>query len=232
MTYQITPDQAKELKDKIESLLPSPDVMEMVDEVCNRAFGFYIPNTSYFGWETPEKYSKLKRELEKMECVVLEVCPNKGMRVFSIGSTSPEAIKLVRKLYNMELWIDRFNEAIKIGINIHINPNQLRGFENCLNPIDLEWAESVIKEEFNKPLPTKEEILKFAKDFLKEYREAEEKLAYEVLLSGDTYTKSSDTNPKSSGFLGKDKSPVSCFTIGAIAGFIVFSLAFLISTIY
>lgn len=232
MTYQITPDQAKELKDKIESLLPSPDTMEMVDEVCNRVFGFDIPNTAYFGWKIPEKYSKLRIELENMGCDVLEMYHGKGMWVFRVGKTSPEATKLVRKLHNMGLWIDRFNEAIKIGLNIHINPNQLKNFEDCLNPIDLEWAESVIKEEFNKPLPTKEEILKFAKDFLKEEREVEEKLAYEVLLSDDTYTKSSDTNPKSSGFLGKDKSPVSCFTIGAIAGFIVFSLAFLISTIY
>lgn len=231
MKYQITPDQAKELKDKIESLLPSPDVMEVVDELCNRVFGFDIPNTSYLGWEIPEKYSKLKRELEKMECIVLVMYSSRDMRVFSVGKTSPEAIKLVRKLHNMGLWIDRLNEAIKIGLNIHINPNQLKGFRDCLNPIDMEWAESVIKEEFNKPLPTKEEILKFAEDFLKEYRESEEKLAYESLLklSDDAYTKSFDTSPKSSGFLGEDKSPVSCFTIGAIGAFIVFAIGFIIS---
>lgn len=229
MTYQITPEQAKILKEKIERNLPSWNLLLNINEVGTNRFSVGIPNTtdSFIPKHIQNELESALTQLSDRLYIsgsfeFKEINCYQDMRVSYFPDVSTDAHSARTKVNNMLMWVEKLDKSSKLGVNLYSTDEEQKVLEDCLLPFDMEWLEKVVKEELSKPVVTEEEVLKFAENFLKDQ---EDKL--KPTRSAEKHDCLAQFNEVGGV---EEKSPVSCFTIGAIGAFIVFALGFIVST--
>lgn len=212
MTYQITPERAKEFKEQMEKLLPDEEIQRKMWEVSERPWEVEIPETSEL-YLSNEMNGLLREYLKSLGWFTYRWYL-RNVDVIGVNHKDHEFNEIKSKVSEINNWISSFDKAIKLGIHIYLDDARRESLEDCLTPMNMEWVEKVIREEYDKPFHTKEDVIKIVNDYLdklkKENVEAQKK-EFErefSIVQADT----------------PNKFPISCFALGAIGAFIVFAI--------
>lgn len=143
----------------------------------------------------------------------------KNVEVWGVNYKSHEFNEIQFKVSEINSWINSFDKAIKLGIHIYLDDDRRKSLEDCLTPMNMEWVEKVIREEYDKPFHTKEDVIKIANDYLDKLKEENVEVQKKEFEREFSIVQADTPNI----------SPISCFALGAIGAFIVFAIAFLVS---
>lgn len=116
--------------------------------------------------------------------------------------------------------MERLRNAYNMGISLYLGEEDFKQLENVKEPIRKEHLKELVEQAKSLPPVKQEDLEEYVNAYLKKHNLYVEENSHSVagcVQHGDIFP------------LGESKSPISCFTIGVIGGFIVFALGFIIS---
>lgn len=226
MNYQITPSQAKELLDHLQAV--SDEEKEYIEELSP-----YVGGIKSYTFKSKDRgrlniLFQLRDELAKIypdyfveydwldaewETMVQESKITISVR-FSLINRAVNKHNLRKK------YMGRLKNAYNMGISLYVGEKDFKQLENVKEPIRKEHLKELVEQAKSLPPVKQEDLEEHVNAHLKKHNLHVEENSHSVAGCA----RHGDIIP-----LGESKSPVSCFTIGAIGAFIVFALGFIIS---
>lgn len=226
MNYQITPSQAKELLDHLQSV--SDEEKEYIEELTPYV-GDRNSYTFKSRWDsTLSLFSQLRKELAQIypDYFVYQEWLNADFEAkveesrIIVGVRFSPINKAVSKHKLRKTYMERLRNAHNMGISLYIDGEDFKQLENVKEPIRKEHLKELVEQAKSLPPVNQEDLEERVNTYLKKHNLYVEENSHSVAGC----VQHEDIVP-----LGESKSPVSCFTIGAIGAFIVFALGFIIS---
>lgn len=227
MTYQITPSQAKELLDHLQAVSDAEKEYIKELELYTGDRNSYTFKSK--DWGRLSVLFQLQNELAKIypdysvgydwldtdyETLVVKSRITVSVRFSPIN-------KAVNKHNLRKEYMERLRNAYNMGISLYVGEKDFKQLENVKEPIRKEYLEELVEQAKSLP-PIKQEDLE---EYINTYLKKHNLYVGEDSRSVVGYAQHKDIVP-----LVESKSPVSCFTIGAIGAFIVFAMGFIISS--
>lgn len=221
MTYQITPSQAKELLDHLQ-------VVSDAEKEYIKELELYTGDRNSYTFKSKDcgrlsVLFQLRDELAKIypdyfveydwldadwEAMVEESKITVSVRFSPIN-------KAVNKHNLRKKYMERLRNAYNMGISLYVGEKDFKQLEDVKEPIRKEYLEELVEQAKSLPPIKQEDLEEYINTYLKKHNMVVEeniRAGHEGIVP-----------------LGESKSPVSCFTIGAIGAFIVFAIGFIIS---
>lgn len=226
MNYQITPSQAKELLDHLQAV--SDEEKEYIEELAP-----YVGDRNSYtfnskGWDCLSLLFQLNDELK-------QIFPDYYVEYDYLGTDFKTMMvksritinlrfspinKAVNKHNLRNTYMEWLNNAYNMGTSLSVGEKDFKQLENVKEPIRKEHLKELVEQAKSLP-PVKQEDLE---DHVNAYLKKHNLYVEENSHCNVGCVQHGDIVP-----LGERKSPVSCFTIGAIGAFIVFALGFIVS---
>lgn len=226
MNYQITPSQAKELLDHLQAV--SDEEKEYIEELSP-----YVGDRNSYtfkskGWDCLSLLFQLNDELK-------QIFPDYYVRYNYLGTDFKTMMvkskitidlrfssinKAVNKHNLRKTYMERLRNAYNMGISLYLGEGDFKQLENVKEPIRKEHLKELVEQAKSLPPVKQEDLEEYVNAYLKKHNLYVEENSHPVA----DCVQHSYIVP-----LGESKSPVSCFTIGAIGAFIAFALGFIIS---
>lgn len=128
--------------------------------------------------------------------------------------------KAVNKHNLRKTYMDRLRNTHNMGISLHIDEKDFLKLENVKEPVRKEHLKELVEQAKSLPLVKQEDLEEHVNTYLKKHN---------LYVGENSHSVAGCARHGDIVPLGESKSPVSCFTIGAIGAFIVFALGFIIS---
>lgn len=226
MNYQITPSQAKELLDHLQAV--SDEEKEYIEELAP-----YVGDRNSYTFKSKERggLSLLFQLVDELAQIYPDYFVDydwlnaewktmvEESRITVSVRCSP-INKAVSKHKLRKTYMERLRNAYNMGISLYLGEGDFKQLENVKEPIRKEHLKELVEQAKSLPHVKQEDLEEYVNAFLKKHNLYVEENSHPVA----DCVQHRDIVP-----LGESKSPVSCFTIGAIGAFIVFALGFIIS---
>lgn len=226
MNYQITPSQAKELLDHLQAV--SDEEKEYIEELAP-----YVGDRNSYTFKSKEKGSllfmfQLRDELAQnypdyfvdYDWIDAEWTTMVDESRITVSVRFSPINKAVNKHNLRKMYMERLRNAYNMGISLYVGEKDFKQLENVKEPIRKEHLKELVEQAKSLPPVKQEDLEEYVNTYLKKHNLYVEENNHSVAGC----VQHEDIVP-----LVESKSPVSCFTIGAIGAFIVFALGFIVS---
>lgn len=226
MNYQITPSQAKELLDHLQAV--SDEEEEYIEELAP-----YVGNRNSYTFKS--KGREGLSALFQLNDELTQIFPDYYVKYNYLDTDFKTMIIKSRITINLQFspineavnkhnlrksYMERLRNTHNMGISLYIDGEDFKQLENVKEPIREEHLKELVAQAKSLPPVKQEDLEDYVNAYLKKHNLYVEENSHSVAGCA----RHGDIVPP-----GESKSPVSCFTIGAIGAFIVFALGFIIS---